>query len=909
MTIRGISTRRLGAGMPMALPLIILLLIIPGARCGTNPASAEPLTRQATAVSTVALMETYGQLPLSFEENRGQTDAQVKFLARGLGYTLFLTATEAVLALRHPDAARTQSHQTRAAGRALRMQFLHATTSAHIAGYAALPGKSHYLLGNDPQQWRTDISTYAQVEYRDIYPGVTLVYYGNQRCLEYDLMVAPGADPGAIALRFDGALGLRIDAQGNLFVDLGDGELRLQKPRVYQEWQGVRQLLEGRYLVRDNQEVGFQVAAYDRSRVLVIDPPLDYSTYLGGTSADEGIAIAVDSGGNAYVTGVTIPPKFPTTPEAFQPAVANGPDAYVTKLNATGSAVYSTHLGGTGVDEGFGIAVDSTGNAYVTGQTSSPNFPTTPGAFQPAFAGGGFDTFVTKLNAAGSALVYSTYLGGTSFDFGFRIAVDSAGNAYATGYTDSRNFPTTPGAFQRAVGGALDAFVTKLNATGSALVYSTYLGGTGAEYDLGIAVDSGGNAYVTGHTDSRNFPTTPDAFQPALAGADDAFVTKLNATGSALVYSTYLGGTSADQGFRIAVDSAGNAYVTGFTDSPDFPTTPGAFQSALANGPDAFVTKLNATGSALVYSTYLGGTSADQGFGIAVDSAGNAYVTGVTGSPNFPTTPGAFQSAVANGPDAFVTKLNATGALVYSTYLGGTGADQGFGIAVDSAGNAYVTGQTSSPNFPTTPGVFQPALAGSGDAFVTKLGAQPVVLTGRAFDVQTALPAQRVAVEDTGEVYSPTPQTVGHSSVTVRGALVNGTGLTATVTTEVTPTAKSTAVAELMDATVAVSPAIHVQGVHADSTTTCAGSAGSTTIAFLQIGSTIVGVSVGPLPQNVRPPGFPIDGIDVVLNEQIPLTPATNPQGPGLLVNAVHVTTPSSNVVIGSARSDIHLCP
>ena len=417
---------------------------------------------------------------------------------------------------------------------------------------------------------------------------------------------------------------------------------------------------------------------------------------------------------------------------------------------------YSTYLGGSGTDGGLGgggIAVDASGSAYVVGSTQSADFPTTPGAFQTTFGGGGCGplgctqhAFLSKLNATGSALLYSTYLGGSGYDGGSGVAVDGSGNAYVTGSTNSSDFPTTPGAFQRqyhggsglCTGGVCsNAFVSKLNAMGSGLVYSTYLGGSVRDGASGIAVDTSGNAYLTGNTVSFDFPTTPGAFQTTSGGGfyGDAFVSKLNAGGSALVYSTFLGGSSDDWGSGIAVGASGSAHVTGATDSSDFPTTPGAFQTSLAGTcfecTNAFVTKLNAAGSALVYSTYLGGSNSDGGFGIAVDASSNAYVTGSATSSNFPVTPGAFQTIYGGNGDAFISKLNpADSTLVYSTYLGGSNADWGGAVAVDSSGNAYVTGTADSSDFPTTPGAFQSTCAGGSgypspcrDGFVSKLGA------------------------------------------------------------------------------------------------------------------------------------------------------------------------------------------
>jgi hypothetical protein len=661
------------------------------------------------------VVDSYGKLPLSFEANRGQTARQVKFLARGPGYTLFLT----------PDAAVLSLHRQKA-NVVLRMRLQGANARASVTGADALPGKSNYFIGSDPSQWRTDVPTYAGVKYAAVYPGIDLVYHGNQRLLEYDFLVAPGADPRAIGIRFQGARKLTVNRDGALVIGLGGSEVIEPAPVVYQEVGGRRQTVAGRYVLRGKGRVGFSVAEYDRSRPLVIDPVLVYSTYLGGSGNDDGTAIAVDTSGNAYVTGSTSSTNFPTTPGAFQTTNGGGTndyDAFVTKLNATGSAlVYSTYLGGAGRNPGLAIAVDASGNAYVTGFTNG-SFPVTQGAFQTTFGAGGFNAFVSKLSATGSALLYSTYLGGSVYDEGCGIAVDASGNAYVTGVASSPDFPTTPGALQTSYGGMQDAFVTKLNAAGSALVYSTYLGGSDYDWGRGIAADASGNAYVIGSTQSSNFPTTAGAFQTILSGEGNAFVSKLSPTGTALIYSTYLGGGGDfGSGGGIAVDVSGNAYLTGATDSSSFPTTPGAFQTTSGGWKDAFVTELNATGSALVYSTYLGGSSSDYGNGITVDPWGDAYIIGITYSSDFPTTPGAVQTTFGGVFDAFVSKLNADGsALLYSTYLGGNNHDWGFGTALDASGNAYVTGCTDSSDFPTTPSAFQTTYGGQEDAYVSKL--------------------------------------------------------------------------------------------------------------------------------------------------------------------------------------------
>ncbi|MEE9533318.1 MAG: SBBP repeat-containing protein, partial [Acidimicrobiia bacterium] len=698
------------------------------------------------AATKARIVEAYGKLPLSFEVNHGQTDGQVKYLARGRGYTLFLTPDEAMLVLSN------QSKRT-----ALRMQLVGANPHPKTVASDQLPGKSNYLIGNDPKKWRTNIPTYARVRYQDVYPGVDLVYYGNQRQLEYDLVVGPGADPKSITLAFNGAERLEINDQGDLVLHIAGGKVIQRAPVIYQENNGVKQTINGHYVLRGKDHVAIQVGAYDATTPLVIDPlVLTYSSYLGGSLVElggtasppfpipmVGNAIALDGARNAYITGSTNTDEgqarpFPITPNpgAFDTTFNGVRDVFVTKVNAAGDAlVYSTYLGGTDIDEGHGIAVDSGGNAYVTGLTFSVDFPFTAGFFQPALVSGP-DAFVAKVNAAGTALDYSTYLGGTDVDGGRGIAVDGEGKAYVTGLTFSGGatpFPTTAGVFQTALASGPDAFVAKVNAAGTALDYSTYLGGTDVDQGQDIALEPACpmncSAYVTGFTVSNPFPTTVGAFDTTFNGVRDAFVTKLNATGTApLTYSTYLGGSLIDTANGIFVDAAGSAYVTGSTDSggaTPFPTTVGAFDTLFAGVTDAFVTKVNAAGSALTYSTYLGGSDIDRGNGIALDSVGNVYVTGDTVSADFPTAGSPFQPNLASPvlTDAFATKLNPAGAgaadLVYSTYLGGSDIDQGNDIIVDLLDNAYVTGHTVSTDFPTAR--FQDTFGGDRDAFISKI--------------------------------------------------------------------------------------------------------------------------------------------------------------------------------------------
>jgi len=682
----------------------------------------------------------YGTLPLSFEPNIGQTDALVKFVSRGRGYTLFLTPTEAVLALRRmeatgarksivgPGASAKVADAQNASSAVLRMKLIGANPGALVSGREKLPGKSNYFIGNDPKKWRSNVPTYASVSYQDVYPGVDLIHYGNQQQLEHDFIVRPGADPKAITLGFPSADKLTLDPKGNLLIDIGGEAVALEAPVIYQETAAGKKNIEGHYIFKGSQQIGFEVAAYDSSNALIIDPVLVYSTYLGGsTGNDQGNGIAVDSTGSAYIVGATASTNFPTTATAFQKTFNGGTtDVFVTKLNPTGSAlVYSTYLGGTVGDAGMSIAVDNSGNAYITGQAGSNNFPTTAGVVQAAFGGGTSDAFVTKLNSTGSALTYSTYLGGSGLDVGMDIAIDSSGNAYVTGQTQSPNFSASATAFQKTLSGASDIFVSKLNSTGTALTYSTYLGGSANEISYAISVDSSGNAYIAGDSSSLNYPVSAGAVQATFGGGvSNAVVTKLNSTGSALIYSTYLGGSGTDVAHGLAVDSSGNAYVCGSTTSSNFPLTAGALQASFAGGTtngDGFVTKLNAAGTALVYSTYLGGTGDDSCNALAINSAGNAFVTGFTKSSNFPTAGSPAQGSFGGNTDVFLSELNANGtSLLYSTYLGGSGDDEGTGIAMDSAGNPYITGFTNSSNFPTAGNRFQSSLAGGYDGFVAK---------------------------------------------------------------------------------------------------------------------------------------------------------------------------------------------
>ena len=722
------------------------------------------------------VLATYSHLPLMFEPNQGQTDSRVRFLARGNGYRLYLTAEEAVLALQHSPSDSRYS--------AFSMKLVGAPSAAGPAGDVLLPGKSNYFIGNDPAKWHRDIPQFARVRYRNVYPGIDLVYHGNQGRLEYDFEVAPGGDPKTVALKFQGSENLRIDASGDLIVVVGGSNLRMRAPRVYQSFGPEERSVAGRFELRgrEKNEVGFQLGAYDRSRTLVIDPTLTYATYLGGSGNEAcsiiapitvgGMAapppgcpaIAVDAASNAYVAGSTTSTDFPQTMGEFQSTLAAGAtaNAFVAKFSPTGTLLFATYLGGDGTDYTTGVAVDSGFDIIVAGTTSSGNFPThgTNAPFQATPVTGGKHVFVSKLDPTGKTLLYSTYLSGNGVDLASGLALDSGGNAYLTGTTASNEqqtgFPSTIGSYQTAPapGSAIQFFMSKVNPSlsgASSVPYSTYFGGAtpsgaaGVAVGGGIAVDSLSNAYFTGGTNFTDLPLL-NAYQATNKGGLDVFVAKINPAGvigNQLQYSTYLGGSLDDVGYAIAVDTSGDAYVTGSTDSTDFSVTGAtsvALQSTNGGGTDAFVAKLGVpcTGSTctafnvpLDYFSYLGGSGTDAGTAITVDSTSGARITGWTTSPNFPIVGTPLQSIYAGNTDAFFARVDTlasctpinnpgcTTSTSSTSYFGGAGSDSGTSIALDAQGSSYVAGETSSAGgFLGHP--FQGSLNGPTDAFVSK---------------------------------------------------------------------------------------------------------------------------------------------------------------------------------------------
>jgi hypothetical protein len=701
------------ASVLAGLSFLALLVAVQGARLSSD---AIPGTALAPPPGVEArALDAYKNSGLSFVANRGQTDARVRYYAAGPGYAFRFMPDKVVLSL---------GGRKRAVS--LHLAPIGANPRARLEAGERAPGTVNYLVGSDRQ---TGVPAYREVAYRELWPGIDMVFKGEGGRLKYEFHMRPGADPSRIRLAYRGATRLRTGRRGNLLIGTAAGTLRDSRPRSFQSAAGKRTPVESHYVLEEGGNAyGFGLGpGYDADRALVIDPGLVYSTFISGLSDDDfGYALAIDASGSAYVTGRSYSPDYPTTPGAFDTANASA-DAFVSKLDPSGSALdYSTYLGGSGSEVGYGIAVDSSGSAYVTGHTASADFPVTPGALDTTL--GYSDGFVLKLAPAGDAVIYGTYLGGALYDEARAIAVDETGNAYVTGYAASADFPTTAGAFDTTRNGGADVFVSKLDTTGSALLYSTLLGGTGAgqETGTGIAVKDG-RAYVAGYTPSSNFPITAGAADTNFGGALEGFVSKLDPSGSALDYSTFLGGASDDSSWGLALDASANAYVTGSTKSSDFPTTADALDSGLDGSDDAFVSKIVADGSAFAYSTYLGGSSADGGFAIAVDPDGGAEVGGVTFSTDFPTTAGAFDTSF-NGSttrDAFVARLDAAGSsLPYSTYLGGIYGDEVRGVANDAAGDTYVAGWTQSPDFPTTPGSYDPNgdPTNRADVFVTKLG-------------------------------------------------------------------------------------------------------------------------------------------------------------------------------------------
>ncbi len=777
------------------------------------PATVTPATR-------ARLQANYAALPLAFEANQGQTDPQVKYLARGNGYRLYLTSSQAILTmptrggfsevrdmmmnkrrglagiralLRNRNAVQVKQP----ALAALRMNFLGTSSRTQLIAQERQPGKINYYVGTDPAKWHSNIPLFGRVNYKNIYPGVSLAFHGAAKQLEFDYVVSPGADPKLIALGFQGAKEIRTNAAGDLILTTAAGPVQLHKPIAYQEKEGVRQAVDARFVVAGRNKVAFALGAYDRSRELVIDPTVTYSTYFGGGNGDYGLGIAVDGSGDAFVTGATdsasLPGDLTTNNRQF--------DVFVTEINSSGTLVFTTVFGGEKDDFPGGIAVDSQG-IYIAGTTDSSLFPTTPGVVQPTFLGGSAngnnDAFAIKLDLNGNAFptcstCWATYIAGANSDSGLGIAVDSNHNVHVVGETFSTNLGGAAGSSATHLpnGTALnlglnatndDGYIVELNPTGTAYVLVSYLGGSNGDLATGVALDASNNIYVSGFTQSKDLPTTPGVVQPTCGTdgncnpnttgpQDDAFVAAIKADLTGYKYVTYYGGSGVDHGLAIAVDAGGHVFLTGDTSSKDFKTAGTPFQSSLLGTQNAFVVQLYSGGTAASHATYLGGAGTDSGLGIAVDGLGNAYVTGQTSSSDFPTL-NPIQPFGGN-TDAFVSVLSASpNKLLFSTYLGGGGDEDqlGAGIGLDTLQNIYVTGDTDSGN-------------GSTAAFPTK---NPVV-GGGTYGGSTCLSSTGANVPCTDAfVAAYTSATVPDFAVSpgalTPGAVAQGGSATSTVT-------------------------------------------------------------------------------------------------------------------------------
>lgn len=717
----------------------LLSALIPNVHSVTESAggqnSSSVIETTANRLRKAVPGEALRSLPVSFEANRGQADADVKFVGRGDGFGVLLKTDGAVLALHdkrqgpfRDSICRTDpSSDESVPARRVTMRLEGANSTPFVSGVEEQAARANYFIGNDPSKWVRGVETYSGVLYSSVYRGVDLVFHSNERQLEYDFTVAPGADANAIRLRFDGVDDLMLGPEGALILHTAAGELKHERPVAYQEKNGSRVPVPASFKESTDGTIGFQVGDYDETLPLVIDPVLVYSTYVGGSSSDFGRGITVDAAGNAYVVGDSFSSDF-----LFRASATNS-DVFIGILASNGLLLTYGFFGGAKNDTATGLAVDSSGNVYLCGSTESMDFPQVNSVGSALL--GTSDAFVVKMTPNLQQFFYSSLIGGSGQESGVSVAPDAAGSAYISGRTSSPDFPLV-GAMQVTYGGGdSDAFVSKLSLDGKTLVYSTYLGGSGTE-DLqnrsGISVDSAGNAYVTGDTQSSNFPLK-NAVQPVKNGnasTSDGFVSVINPSGSDFVYSTYLGGINDDFGLAIATDSSKNAYVAGRTKSTSFPGSTATRTSTTTS--DAFVAKLNSSGSAISYLTFVGGVTGDESANaIAVDAGGNAVIAGSAGQ-GVPTV-GSIQSFFKGGTDdALIAKLGTSGVVTFSTYLGGGGNDEAFGVALGTDGAIYVTGVTDSSDFLTLEPL-RAINAGARDIFIAKIDpnatpSKPVVI-------------------------------------------------------------------------------------------------------------------------------------------------------------------------------------
>lgn len=704
-----------------------LSALVPNIHSAMDPAAGQNgpalIETKPRGLDKAAASDTFRSLPVNFEANRGQADSDVKFVGRGDGFGLLLKTEGAVLALNNrkigPAGESThcsaRSAKETVPAHLVTMKLEGANTTAFLSGVEEQRARANYFIGNDPCKWIRGVETYSGVLYSSVYRGIDLMFHSNERQLEYDFTVAPGADAKEIRLRFDGVDRVTLGQEGALLLRTSAGDLKHERPVAYQETAGSRLPVSAAFKEMTDGTIGFQVGDYDHTLPLVIDPVLVYSTYVGGAASDFGRGITVDAAGNAYIVGDSFSSDF-----LFRASTTNS-DVFIGVLASNGLLLTYGFFGGASNDFATGLAVDGSGNVYLCGSTESTDFPRVNSVGSALL--GASDAFVVKMTPNLQQFFYSSLIGGSGQESGIGVATDTAGSAYISGRTSSQDFPLV-GPIQSSYGGGdSDAFVSKLAPDGKTLVYSTYLGGSGTE-DLqnrsGISVDGTGNAYVTGDTQSSDFPLK-GAVQPAKNGntsTSDAFVSVINPSGSDFVYSTYLGGTNDDFGLAIVTDQSMNAYVAGRTRSTSFPGSTATRTSTTTS--DAFVAKLNPSGSAISYLTFIGGANGDDAANaIAIDSGGNVVIAGSAG-PGVPTV-SSIQSFFKGGADdALIATLGASGAVTFSTYLGGSGDDEALGVALGTDGAIYVTGVTDSQDFL----ILQPLRAenaGARDIFIAKI--------------------------------------------------------------------------------------------------------------------------------------------------------------------------------------------
>ncbi|MBS1824688.1 MAG: SBBP repeat-containing protein [Acidobacteria bacterium] len=818
-------------------------LVLVASVCGANVTNRD--ADEICDCKLIAVSSDPPQYDATFELNLGQAPRGYDVISRtAIGYTLYLSSSSSVIALRKNGERQARGVHTNLVDAAKNVPPVLISPQAHHV---------NYFLGSDPKAWVTDVPTFQKVKYPSVYPGIDVVYYANGAHLEHDFIVAPGANPDRIRLQFEGADRISADADGNLVLQTGEEKLHFKKPVLYQAEGRRSRKIAGRYRIHGDGTAGFEVGPYDPKLPLVIDPVVVFATYVGQQRYDAGMRVVSDPSGNVYAAGYTIDFNFRPTPGVLTtpPGAQDAANVLITKLAPDGrSAIYTTYIGGDSSDHALGLATDSAGNLYIAGSTASRDYPVTSSAYQrlPGNSANVFtawgDCFVTKLNPAGNSLIYSTFIGSTGVEACTALAVDAAGNAYVTGSTTSQSFPRTEGAYQTLFNFGnssppIESFVAKLDASGSRLLYSTFVGGNGKDIASAIAVDSAGNAYVAGATLSTNFPTTAGAFQSVRRTNNptrlqpDVFLLKLNPTGSELLYSTLLGGSDVDQAFGMALGPDGSAYVCGSTQSSDFPVTAQAYQTAFKgtggtkdrnfDAGDAFAAKFNPTGRALEYATYVGGAKDDRALNCALDANGNLHLVGHTLSTDFPVTTDATQRTFGgteerNYPfgDAFYARIGSTGrTLVYSTYFGGKGEDAAAGLYLDKEGNAFLTGATNSVDIAVTPGVVQRVYGGGpgirqripfGDMFLVKFGEAPVaprpaisnivnaasrvnstIAPGTVLVVQGVNLGPAQAITATLEPKGKLPTTLGQTRVLFDGVAAPIASVSAAAVTVVTP--------------------------------------------------------------------------------------------------------------------------